>query len=133
MNQTTISKGFLFAGLANIIGVLTLSKFFTNEVMMSTQPEVMGYFGLISIILWGMAYIAVRNKYAALPGLVAVFLIEKIIYVTVYINWFSSNSLSSVYEQDTMAGVFYTIYGANDFIFGVFFAAVLIQLMRKKA
>ncbi|PWH84821.1 hypothetical protein [Brumimicrobium oceani] len=133
MKTSTISKGFLFAGLANILGVLTLSKFFTNNVLMNTQPDVMGYFGLISIILWGMAYVAVRNKYHTLPALVAVFLIEKIIYVTVYINWFTSNSLSAVYEQDAFAGVFYTIYGANDFIFGVFFAVVLIKLLGKKA
>lgn len=133
MKPSTISKGFLIAGLANILGVLTFSKFFTNQVMMETQPDVMGYFGLISIVLWGMAYIAVRKTYAVLPWLVAVFLIEKIIYVSVYLNWFSSNSLSAVYEQDTFAGVFYTIYGANDFIFGVFFAVVLFKLLRKKA
>lgn len=132
MKPSTISKGFLFAGLANILGVITLSKFFTNQVMMETQPDVMGYFGLISIVLWGMAYIAVRKTYAFLPWLVAVFLIEKIIYVAVYIKWFSSNSLSAVYEQDAFAGVFYTIYGVNDFIFGLFFAVVLVKISRQK-
>lgn len=133
MKPSTISKGFLFAGLSNILGVLLFSKFFTNQVMMDTQPDVMGYFGLISIILWGMAYIAVRKTYAVLPWLVAVFLIEKIIYVAVYLKWFSTNSLSAVYEQDTFAGVFYTIYGANDFIFGLFFAIVLMKIARQKA
>lgn len=132
MNPSTISKGFLIAGLSNILGVLILSKFFTNQVMMETQPDVMGYFGLISILLWGMAYIAVRKTYTLLPWLVAVFLIEKIIYVIAYINWFSNNSITSVYEQDALAGVFYTIYGANDFIFGLFFALVLLKITRKK-
>lgn len=132
MKPSTVSKGFLIAGLANILGVLTFSKFFTNQVMMETQPDVMGYFGLISIVLWGMAYIAVRKTYTVLPWLVAVFLIEKIIYVAVYIKWFSNNSLSAVYDQDLFAGIFYTIYGANDFIFGVFFAVVLVKLSRQK-
>lgn len=132
MKSSTISNGFLIAGLANILGVLTLSKFFTNAIMMETQPDVMGYFGLISIVLCGMAYIAVRKNYAALPWLVAVFLIEKIIYVTVYVMWFSSNSLSAVYEQDALAGVFYTIYGANDFAFGLFFGIVLWKILRQK-
>ena len=58
MKLTTISKLFVFAGLSNILGVLIFSKLFTNQVMMNTQPDVMGYFGLISIILWGLAYIA---------------------------------------------------------------------------
>jgi hypothetical protein len=131
MKAATISKGFLFAGLSNVLGVLMFSKLFTNEVMMNTQPDVMGYFGLISIVLWGLAYIAVRNSYEAVPWLLAVFVIEKIIYVIVYLQWFTSNSLSEVYDQDTFAGVFYTIYGANDFLFGLFFAWVLYKVLKK--
>lgn len=125
------SKIFLLAGLSNILGVLIFSKLFTNNVMMNTQPDVMGYFGLISIILWGLAYIAVRNSYAAVPWLLTVFVIEKLIYVIMYLKWFSINSLSAVYNQDTMAGIFYTIYGANDLLFGVFFAWVLFRILKK--
>ena len=107
------------------------SKLFTNQVMMYTQPDVMGYFGLISIVLWGLAYIAVRNSYEAVPWLIAVFVIEKIIYVIVYLQWFTSHSLSDVYDQDTFAGIFYTIYGANDFLFGLFFAWVFFKVLKK--
>ncbi len=131
MKPTIISKGFLFAGLSNILGVLLFSKLFTNEVMMSSQPDVMSYFGLISIVLWGMAYIAVSKKYAAVPWLIAVFVLEKIMYVAVYIKWLSSHSLADVYDQDTLAGIFYTIYGANDFLFGLFFAFVFYSIMKR--
>ena len=131
MKPTTISKGFLFAGLSNVVGVLLFSKLFTNQVMMHTQPEVMGYFGLISIVLWGLAYIAVRKSYAAVPWLIAVFVVEKLIYVLVYLRWFTTHSLSDVYDQDTLAGIFYTIYGANDFLFGVFFAVVLYEIWKR--
>ncbi len=124
MKQNTISKGFLVAGLSNILGVLLFSKLFTNEVLLNTQPVIMGYFGLIAIILWGLAYIAVRKRYEAVPWLIAVFVLEKLIYVSVYLIWFFNNSLSAVYEQDTFAGIFYTIYGANDLLFGLFFAWV---------
>ena len=63
MTDKMIYKGFLIAGLSNILGVIICSKAFTNDVMLTTQPDVMGYFGLISIILWGLAYISVCKSY----------------------------------------------------------------------
>lgn len=131
MKDRFVSKGFLFAGLSNVLGVLIFSMLFTNEVLMGAQPHVMGYFGLISIVLWGLAYIAVRNSYAQVPWLLAVFVIEKLLYVLVWLWWLKTNSLAAVYEQDTLAGLFYTIYGANDFLFGVFFAWVFFKISKK--
>lgn len=131
MKPTTISKIFVLAGLSNIVGVLLFSKLFTNQVMMETQPDVMGYFGLFSIMLWGFAYIAINKKYASVPWLIAVFLLEKIIYVVVYLGWLTTHSLSDVYDQDVLAGIFYTVYGANDFLFGLFFAYVFFKVLKK--
>ena len=128
MNAKTISKLFVMAGLSNVLGVLLLSKGFTNQVMMDAQPEVMGYFGLIAIVLWGLAYIAVSKNYEAVPWLIAVFVVEKLVYVIVYLQWFTSNSIAVVYEQDALAGVFYSIYGLNDFLFMLFFGWVFIRL-----
>lgn len=130
MKSTTISKLFLFAGLSNILGTLIFSKFFTNEVMMAAQPAVMNYFGLLSIILWGLAYISVRNSYAAVPYLLAVFVIEKAVYVILWLNWLFSNSLGNLYEQDTFSGLFFSIYGANDLLFGLFFGYVLLKVRK---
>ena len=130
MKPTTISKIFLFAGLSNILGVLIFSKFFTNEVMMEAQPMVMGHFGLIAIMLWGLAYIAVRQNYASVPWLIAVFVIEKLVYVLVWLNWLFSNSLNSLYDQDIFAGLFFSIYGLNDLLFGLFFGYVFLKVRR---
>lgn len=130
MKVTTIQKGFIFAGLSNILGVLLFSRLFTNEVMMNSQPDVMGYFGLMSIILWGLAYIAVYKNYASVPFLLLVFTIEKLVYVLVWLLWMNTHSLGAVYDQDTLAGIFYTIYGVNDLIFGIFFAWVFFKLKK---
>lgn len=127
MTDNIIQKGFILAGLSNIFGVLVCSKIFTNDVMMATQPGVMGLFGLVSIVLWGLAYIAVSKNYAHVKWLVAVFVIEKLAYVLAWLSFITSNSLSSVYEQDLLAGVFYTIYGANDFAFMLFFGFVFLR------
>ncbi|MDC0887313.1 hypothetical protein OAS19_05945, partial [Altererythrobacter sp.] len=73
MTDKLISRGFIFAGLSNILGVLLCSKALTNDVMMAAQPGVMGLFGLIGILLWGLAYIAVSKSYAQVKWLVGVF------------------------------------------------------------
>ncbi len=122
-----IQKGFIAAGLSNILGVMICSKAFTNDVMLATQPDVMGAFGLISIILWGLAYIAVSKSYSQVRWLVGVFVIEKLAYVIAWLTLMSSRSLSSIYEQDVLAGVFYTVYGANDFVFMLFFGFVFLK------
>ena len=124
--EKIIHKGFIAAGLSNILGVIICSKAFTNDVMMGAQPDVMGYFGLISIVLWGFAYIAVCKSYNQVRWLVGVFVVEKLAYVIAWLSFITSRSLSSVYEQDALAGLFYTIYGANDFIFMLFFSFVFL-------
>lgn len=86
----------------------------------------MGTFGLISIILWGLAYIAVSKSYNQARWLLGVFVIEKLAYVIAWLAYITSHSLSSVYEQDILAGIFYTIYGVNDFIFMLFFGFVFL-------
>jgi hypothetical protein len=122
-----IQNGFIIAGVSNILGVVICSKAFTNDVLLATQPDVMGYFGLISIVLWGLAYIAVCKIYTQARWLVGVFVIEKLAYVIVWLFFITSHSLSSIYELDVLAGVFYTIYGANDFVFMIFFAYVFLK------
>ena len=125
--EKIIHKGFIAAGLSNILGVIICSKAFTNDVMMAAQPDVMGYFGLISIVLWGFAYIAVCKSYNQVRWLVGVFVVEKLAYVIAWLSFITSRSLSSVYDQDALAGLFYTIYGANDFIFMLFFSFVFLK------
>ena len=52
------------------------------------------------------------------------FALEKLVYVVVWFNWISENSLAQLYAKDLFAGVFYSIYGPNDLIFMLFFAWV---------
>ena len=128
MTNQIIHRGFIIAGLSNILGVIICSKAFTNDVMLATQPDVMGYFGLISIVLWGFAYISVSRSYNQARWLVGVFAIEKLAYVIAWLTFITSHSLRAVYESDVLAGIFYTIYGANDFIFMLFFSFVFLKL-----
>jgi hypothetical protein len=51
-----------------------------------------------------------------------VFAVEKLVYVVIWTRWMLDNSLSSLYSTDILAGIFYSIYGVNDFVFMLFFA-----------
>ena len=113
--------GFIAAGVANISGVLLFSKLFSNQAMNEANPVVMSNFGLLMIIIWGLAYIAVANSYESVPWLSALFTVEKLIYTLTWIFWFQKNDLTFLYTKDLFAGIFYTIYGVNDFVFMLFF------------
>nr|WP_238566060.1 hypothetical protein [Nonlabens ulvanivorans] len=92
----------------------------------------MSYFGLLMIMVWGLAFIAVAKVFEKVKWLVAVFALEKLCYVIAYGYWFSNNSVQEVYDKDMMAGVFYSIYGLNDFFFMLFFGYVFIKIMKSK-
>lgn len=126
----TITKGFIIAGLMNF-SVLIFSRFFTNTTIPEFDPEVMSNFGLLMIVLWGLAYMSVAKNHQNLKWLVAVFAIEKFAYGFNWIRWLLKNNISEVFDKDAMAGVFYSIYGVNDWLFFVFFLFVFIRLFRK--
>ena len=127
ISKGLIAKGFILSGIINIGGTLIFSRFFTNENIPQADPVVMSNFGLLMIIVWGLVFLSVSQKYEQLNWLVGVFAIEKLIYVFNWINWISKNDISTVYSKDLMAGVFYVTYGVNDLLFFVFFSCVFIK------
>jgi hypothetical protein len=118
--------GFIAAGLMNVVGVLIFSGGFTNDELVALSPNVFSRFGLLMIIVWGLAYISVARSYRAVPALVLVFALEKAIYVATWFIWLSNHGgeFSSIYARDPKTAIFYAIYGPNDLIFGLFFAYV---------
>lgn len=82
-NNKLIARGFILAGLMNM-SVLIFSRFFTNPTIAEFDPDVMSNFGLLMIVIWGLAYIAITNRCIEVKWLVGVFAIEKLFYG---INW----------------------------------------------
>ena len=115
----------------NIGGVILFSKGFTNEAINKADPVVMSNFGLIMIVVWGLAYAGASAIRSNISWLLAVFAIEKLIYGVVWVRWLSANSLSSLYEQDLLAGVYYSIYGLNDLVFMLFFLWAFLSQPRR--
>ena len=131
IKKTTITKGFLIAGLMNAT-VLIFSKLFTNSIITEFDPQVMSNFGLLMIFIWGLAYMSVAKNYHQVKRLVGIFAIEKFIYGYVWTNWMLHNNVSDVFEKDLMAGLFYSTYGINDWVFFIFFSFVFIRISKLK-
>lgn len=131
LKHTTITKGFILAGLMNM-SVLIFSRLFTNSTISEFDPSVMSNFGLVMIFTWGLAYLSVAKNYHHVKWLVGVFAIEKLIYGLVWIDWMIHNTISDVYEKDLMAGLFYSTYGINDWVFFIFFLVIFVRLAKFK-
>ncbi|WP_417348839.1 hypothetical protein [Ferrimonas sp.] len=123
MSNVWISRAFIAAGIINIAGVLLFSKGLTNELLWHWDPVLFTPFGLVLIMLWGGAYIAASHRHLQLPWLSLVFAAEKALYVGAWILWMreQGQQLSSIFAQDWLTGVFFTIYGANDALFMLVF------------
>jgi hypothetical protein len=121
------------AATLNIGGVLLFSRLFTNEVISEADPLTMSTFGLIMIVVWGLAYGGASTIRSDISWLLAAFAFEKLVYVVVWVKWHSANSLSSLYERDIFAGVFYSIYGLNDFVFMLFFSWAFLSQRRRSS
>nr|WP_321224673.1 hypothetical protein [uncultured Psychroserpens sp.] len=132
ITSKTITKGFIIAGLMNM-SVLIFSRLFNNQFIAQSDPDVMSNFGLLMIVIWGLAYVAVAKNYKHVKWLVLVFAIEKLIYGINWINWMINNSVSEVLNKDIMAGTFFSIYGINDWIFCFFFLFVFFRLQSKNS
>ncbi|MGL4401398.1 MAG: hypothetical protein ACRCXD_16150 [Luteolibacter sp.] len=131
MTRNVLRNGLIAASAMNIGGVILFSKGFTNEAINEADPVVMSNFGLIMIVVWGLAYGAASAIRSNISWLLAVFVIEKLVYGVVWIRWLSTNSLASLYEQDLLAGVYYSIYGLNDLAFMLFFLWAFLSQHRK--
>ena len=130
MNQTLIKKGFILAAFLNF-SVLLFSRGFTNSAINEADPIVMSNFGLLMIVMWGVAYLAAATVTSNIKWIAGVFALEKLIYVIVWVKWLLGNSLEAVYSADLFAGLFYSIYGVNDFLFMIFFAWVFLSTSQK--
>lgn len=133
LSDRAITRGFLLAGAVNVFGMLVVSKLFTNSLLHATDPAVFSWLGQVAIVLWGVAYWAVAERYRHVPYLVLVFFIEKMVYAATWILWLmqTSHSLTSIASESLMTAIFFGVYGAGDFAFALFFGWVAFNVLSK--
>lgn len=128
-SSSFITKVFWLAGAYNIFGVLLFSKLFTNSLLSSLDPAVFSWLGLVAVMLWGLAYCSVAKSYPSVPYLLLVFVAEKTIYTIAWLKWLIRNgsTLPALFSESPLTATYYSIYGAGDFIFGLFFLWVVLK------
>lgn len=131
-SNRTVVTGFLLAGAYNILGMLTVSRLFTNELLAAHDPAVFSWLGQIAIVLWGLAYLSVASSYRHVPYLVAVFCVEKLVYTGVWVFWLleSGQALPEIASASPLTAIFFATYGAGDLAFAIFFAWVAVTTMK---
>lgn len=127
-----VSAGFVLAGLVNILGMLAVSKGLNNPHLVQADPAVFSTFGQVMILVWGLAYIAVAKKFAAVPWLCLVFCVEKLAYVAVWAIWWahSAEQFSNLWDADPLTAIFIAGYGLNDLAFGLLFLLAFLLSRR---
>jgi hypothetical protein len=130
VNRKLVKNGLVGAAIMNIGGVLLFSRALSNVAINEADPVVMSNFGLLMIMVWGLAYLGAASIEGCTKWLIGAFAIEKLVYVVTWIMWVTNNSLASLYAEDLFAGLFFSIYGLNDFVFFIFFGWVSVTQVR---
>ena len=118
-----ISLGFVLAALYNICIVL-FSKGFSGDL--GAVDPLFGPGGCVGVLLWGLAYLSLARSYSAAPAVALVFALEKLFYGSHWLLWLKDHreTLPALIESDYLTGTFFSIYGAGDLLFMVFFGWV---------
>jgi hypothetical protein len=124
---------FIVAGVLNIVGIPLFSLGFTNSYLVELYPEVFSTFSLFTIMLWGLAYLVVANRYRELPLIVLVFALEKLGYGITWLPWLArhGSELGAILDRSWLTGTFYCIYGPIDLGFGLVFAWAYFKAGRR--
>lgn len=133
-NQQVITKVFWVAALYNIIGILSVSQFFTNGLLTTLDPMIFSWVGILAILLWGFAYLSVAKSYQHVPYLLIVFFVEKMFYAGVWLKWIihQGSTLPNIAQESLITAAFYAGYGIGDFLFGIFFLWLAINVLSEK-
>jgi len=68
----------------HIGGVLLFSRVFTNIAINRADPVVMSNFGLLMILVWGLAYLGAGAVTSNIRWLAGAFALEMLVYVVVW-------------------------------------------------
>ena len=134
MSDKVIRTGFYLAGLVNILGITLVSHGLQSDTLVKADPAVFSNFGILCIMLWGLAYIASAPHATAAIFLPAVFALEKLLYTVNWVQWFAAHGgeVESITQQDMLGGLFLGGYGVVDGVFCLFFAMVALNNWNKR-
>lgn len=117
-----IPSVYYTAAFANTIGVLIFTKGLTNQTLINSHPTLFSQFGIIMVMVWGLCYLACTQAAQVQKRISLIFALEKCVYLISWVLLLQSDfDWESLYQQDVLAGLFYSIYGVVDGIYMLLF------------
>jgi hypothetical protein len=108
---------YILAGIYNLSILI-----FPQAKLELYDPILFNWHGIISILLFGLAYASIYNKYVSVPSLNIVFAMVKFYYFYKWFIWIDyGTSIQRVYQDDPFTSLFFACYGIGDLLFGFFF------------
>jgi len=118
---SAIQIGFYIAGIFNLCSVVP-SRFFTDRL--ADVDVLFNGMGCKVICLWGLAYMALAERFEVAPLVSLVFGLEKLYYVIHWLLSIPSYDLSNLKKEQPEKAMFFATYGLGDFMFAIFFLYV---------
>ncbi len=135
MTDRIFRLGFLLAGITNIVGILLITRWWTSDTLRTADPAAFSDFGVLMIIVWGLAYIGTSDFCTRAVFLPLVFAIEKLAYTINWAFWMRDHSaeIERIAPTDPLGAFFLQSYGLNDGAYGLFFLVVAVANARRSA
>jgi len=119
------------AGAVNLLAIPLFSRLFSNERLNAVDPATMSNFGLVMIMVWGLLFVALAFNVSNGPLVFGALAIEKLCYVVAWTKTALATDIGALLRQDALTGVFYAVYGINDFAFAVLFLILAWRAARR--
>lgn len=120
-------------GVINLLLLIYLTPLKDHTELHRADALWFGAPGLVLIALWGLAYIAAAPHWRVLPGLLAVFALEKAVYAVHWMLWLgdSGDRMEFLLTRDPLTAFFLGGYGAWDGLCAVYFATLAVLAWRQ--
>ena len=131
----TVQRTILIIGLANLSLLGFLTPVMDGELLAAQDPLFFSWPGVLIIALWGLAYIAAAPHWQALPGLMLVFALEKLLFDLRWVVWITENrqSLPALFDENVAVALFYSGYGIWDGACALFFMFLFLRARQARA
>jgi len=144
----------MLSAFVNVFGMLVATRGYTTaHLLEEQQPSVFSFPSVLLVQLWGLAFLATASRFEHNAIMCATFVAEKVrpqwrlpvlvwfrptclcvlsypqvLYTLCWLSYMSreETDLAALWRRDWLTGLFFTVYGINDFFFAVVFGIALI-------
>lgn len=125
--ESLFSAGFLSAAAFNFLILYYNGGIsFQRENELGKIDSLFDRHGISAILLFGLAYAALWNRFSEAPMVSILFGIEKMYYASHFVTWHQQNKaiMKTLQRTKPLEASFLSTYGIGDGLFAIFFFTV---------